>query len=160
MKFPRTLVAEDNPNDALLLHRAFKKAGISTAIHFVSDGREAIDYLRGKQLSAMTASTTLPGLLLLNLRMPGLDGFEVLEWLLKHPHLRPARVIVFSSAESPGDISKALALGATHSLVKPSSGGNFDSLVQSLLAQTSTEGVSEEKAAGFRGEAGNAVFAA
>ena len=91
MSFPKTLVAEDNANDALLLQYAFKSARVHATVHFVSDGMEVIDYLRGKQLFDKVASSTLPGLLLLNLGMPRLSGFGVLEWLRRHPHLRPAR---------------------------------------------------------------------
>src|SRR5215469_2164975 len=112
MTFPKTLVADDDPNDALLLHCAFKRAGIDTTIHFVSDGVEAIDYLRGKQLFEKVASSTLPGMFLLDLEMPRLGGFGVLEWLRKHPHLRPYRVVVFSSSNNAEDIVRATSLGA------------------------------------------------
>jgi CheY-like chemotaxis protein len=118
MMFPKTLVAEDNPNDALLLHCAFKRAGIDAIIHFVSDGVEAIDYLRGKQLFEKVASSTLPGMFLLDLEMPRLDGFGVLEWLRKHPHLRPFRVVVFSSSQNEQDLRRARDLGADLCLSK------------------------------------------
>src|SRR5215468_10472211 len=118
MTFPKTLVAEDDPNDALMLHCAFKRAGIGATIHFVSDGVEAIDYLRGKQLFEKVASSTLPGMLLLDLEMPRLDGFGVLEWLRKHPHLRPYRVVVFSASQSAQDMARAASLGADLCLLK------------------------------------------
>jgi len=120
MMFPKTLVAEDDPNDAMLLHCAFKRAGIDAIVHFVSDGVEAIDYLRGKQLFEKVASSTLPGMFLLDLEMPRLDGFGVLEWLRKHPHLRPDRVVVFSSSENEQDLRRARDLGADLCLTKTS----------------------------------------
>src|SRR5579859_991978 len=120
MTFPKTLVAEDDPNDALLLHWAFKRAGIDTTIHFVSDGVEALDYLRGKQLFEKVASSTLPGMFLLDLEMPRLSGFGVLEWLRRHPHLRPYRVVVFSSSENAEDFTRATAMGADLCLAKTS----------------------------------------
>ena len=120
MTFPKTLVAEDDPNDALMLHWAFKRAGIDTTIHFVSDGVEAIDYLRGKQLFEKVASSTLPGMFLLDLEMPRLSGFGVLEWLRRHPHLRPYRVVVFSSSENAADLERASAMGADLCLAKTS----------------------------------------
>ena len=132
MTFPKTLVAEDDPNDALLLHWAFKRAGIETTIHFVSDGVEAIDYLRGKQLFEKVASSTLPGMFLLDLEMPRLDGFGVLEWLRKHPHLRPYRVVVVSSSDKAEDLVRATALGANLCLAKTSDPGELDNLVKSL----------------------------
>jgi CheY-like chemotaxis protein len=132
MTFPKTLVAEDDPNDALLLHWAFKRAGIDTTIHFVSDGVEAIDYLRGKQLFEKVASSTLPGMFLLDLEMPRLNGFGVLEWLRKHPHLRPCRVVVFSSSDNTEDIVRATAKGADLCLSKTSNPEELANVVKVL----------------------------
>jgi len=130
--FPKTLVAEDDPNDALLLHCAFSRAGVTATIHFVSDGVEAIDYLRGKQLFEKVASSTLPGLFLLDLEMPRLDGFGVLEWLRKHPHLRPSRVVVLTASENQEDYSRAHALGADLCLAKSPEPGDLAQLVKTL----------------------------
>jgi CheY-like chemotaxis protein len=132
MTFPKTLVAEDDPNDALLLHWAFKRAGIETIIHFVSDGVEAIDYLRGKQLFEKVASSTLPGMFLLDLEMPRLDGFGVLEWLRKHPHLRPYRVVVFSSSCKAEDMARATAIGADLCLAKTSDPAELANVIKVL----------------------------
>lgn len=132
MTFPKTLVAEDDPNDAMLLHYAFKRAGIDATIHFVSDGVEAIDYLRGKQLFEKVASSTLPGMFLLDLEMPRLSGFGVLEWLRKHPHLRPYRVVVFSATQSAEDMARAAALGADLCLPKTSDPEELAQLVKVL----------------------------
>src|SRR5690242_20422971 len=132
MTFPKTLVAEDDPNDALLLHWAFKKASIETTIHFVSDGVEAIDYLRGKQLFEKVASSTLPGIFLLDLEMPRLSGFGVLEWLRKHPHLRPYRVVVFSSSDCEQDFRRARALGADLCLSKTCDAAELAQVIQML----------------------------
>jgi two-component system response regulator len=120
MPFPKTLIAEDDANDALSFQCAFKSAGVNATVHFVSDGVEVLDYLRGKQLFEKVASSTLPGLLLLNLDMPRLSGFGVLEWLRRHPHLRPPRVIVFGSADEPRAMERAMALGADQCVAKPS----------------------------------------
>src|SRR5215469_14057916 len=132
MTFPKTLVAEDDPNDALLLHSAFKRCGINAIVHFVSDGVEAIDYLRGKQLFEKVASSTLPGMFLLDLEMPRLNGFGVLEWLRKHPHLRPYRVVVFSSSENEQDFRRARALGADLCLSKTSNPDELTEMLKTL----------------------------
>jgi len=132
MTFPKTLVAEDDPNDALLLHCAFKRAGIEATIHFVSDGVEAIDYLRGKQLFEKVASSTLPGMLLLDLEMPRLSGFGVLEWLRKHPHLRPYRVVVISASQNEKDLERAAALGADLCLPKTCDATELNQMVKVL----------------------------
>src|SRR5437762_2968742 len=118
MMFPKTLVAEDDANDSLRLQHAFKTAGVNATIHFVSDGLEVIDYLRGKQLFEKVASSTLPGLLLLNLGMPRLSGFGVLEWLRRNPHLRPTNVVAFGSADKADERNHALALGVDLYLIK------------------------------------------
>src|SRR5262249_34665322 len=132
MTFPKTLVAEDDPNDALLLHCAFKRAGVEATVHFVSDGVEALDYLRGKQLFEKVASSTLPGLFLLDLEMPRLSGFGVLEWLRKHPHLRPAKVVVFSSSQNAEDLTRSAALGADLCLSKTSNPAELARIVKLL----------------------------
>src|SRR5262249_58625753 len=132
MTFPKTLVAEDDPNDALMLHCAFKRAGVDATIHFVSDGVEAIDYLRGKQLFEKVASSTLPGMFLLDLEMPRLSGFGVLEWLRKHPHLRPYRVVVFTSSQNSQDMQRAAAMGADLCLPKTCDPTELGQIVQAL----------------------------
>jgi CheY-like chemotaxis protein len=147
MIFPKTLVAEDDPNDALLLQNAFKRTGISATIHFVSDGVEAIDYLRGKQIFEKVASSTLPGLLVLDLDMPRLGGFGVLEWLRMHPHLRPVRVVILSGSENPEDSVRAAGLGADHYLPKPSCHRELIELV-GLLQASFSRGLAAQPLAG------------
>jgi two-component system response regulator len=132
--FPRTLVAEDDPLDAFLLSRAFQKAGVKEAVHFVGGGREAIDYLRGKQLSLTSASSTLPAVLLLNLKMPGVSGFAVLQWIGLHPHLRPDSIVVLGASPASAEASRAITLGADHYLVKPCDEEGMDEVPQRILA--------------------------
>jgi CheY-like chemotaxis protein len=110
--FPKTLVVEDDPNTALLLNLAFKKAGVTSPMHFVNDGAEAIQYLGGKELFNNVASSTLPGLMLLSEGGPRLSGFSVLRWLWLRPHLRPSCVVVLSTSNSPKDMAQATLLGA------------------------------------------------
>jgi CheY-like chemotaxis protein len=129
--FPKALVAEDNANEALQLQQAFKKARIHATVHFVSDGMEVVEYLRGKQLFEQVASSTLPGLLVLNLGMPRLSGFGVLEWLRRHPHLRPSVIVALGNR--PEERTRALALGADEYIVKQSGSNSAAGLVQALL---------------------------
>ena len=117
---PRTiLVAEDDPTDAFFLQRAFAKTGVSVGLKFVRDGQEAIDYLRGEAPFADRAAHPMPQLLMLDLKMPRLNGFEVLHWLRAQPGLKRLLVIVFSSSADAGDINQAYDLGANSYLVKP-----------------------------------------
>jgi CheY-like chemotaxis protein len=121
------LVADDEADDALLLQRAFEKAGIDAQLNFVHDGKQVLDYLRGTPPFANRLANPLPALLLLDLKMPRMDGFEVLEWLRQHPAFRRLAVIVFSGSDQPVDIERACALGAVRYLVKPP---KFEDLLQ------------------------------
>jgi CheY-like chemotaxis protein len=134
MMLPKTLVAEHDPADAFRLQFALRKAGVHAPVHFVGDGQEAIDYLLGKQLSEHVASSTLPGLLVLETDLPHLSGFDVLEWLQEHPHLRPARVVMLSATADAGDMARASALGADVLLVKPVGSEDFSMILKTLCA--------------------------
>jgi CheY-like chemotaxis protein len=115
------LVAEDDPTDAFFLQRAFAKAGVTVGLKFVRDGQEAIDYLRGEPPFVDRLSHPMPQLLLLDLKMPRLNGFEVLHWLKTQPGLKRLLVVVFSSSAEEGDVNRAYDLGANSYLVKPHS---------------------------------------
>src|SRR5436190_17116270 len=115
----RILVAEDLAEDAEILKLAFLSAGVNVPLHFVSDGAEAIEYLKGEQRFANRAEHPLPTLLLLDLKMPRLNGFDVLDWLRLQPGLRRLLVVVFSSSEMLEDINRAYELGANSYLAKP-----------------------------------------
>ena len=115
------LVAEDDPTDAYFFQRAFSCAGIPVALHFVRDGQEALDYLQGQGQFADRTSYPLPQLVLLDLKMPRLDGFDVLKWVRKQPGLNGLQIVIFSSSDEPGDINRAYGLGANWYLVKPHS---------------------------------------
>src|SRR5262245_8374290 len=115
----RILVAEDEADDAFLLERAFARAGIKATIQLARDGQEAVDYLRGSKPSTDRQAQPLPVLVLLDLKMPRLDGFDVLEWLRQQPGLRRLSVVVFSSSNEPRDINRAYDLGANSYAVKP-----------------------------------------
>jgi CheY-like chemotaxis protein len=114
------LVAEDSEDDLFLLTRAFRRAGLTHCLVPVADGEKAIEYLQGQ--------SPAPDLLLLDLKMPKVDGFGVLEWLQHRPELRmPA--IVYSTSEEPEDKQRAKQLGAADYLVKTA---DFQSLVVDL----------------------------
>ena len=123
------LVAEDDPTDAYFFQRAFKRAGIPVELYFVKDGQEVLDYLQGKGRFADRASFPLPQLLLLDLNMPRLDGFEVLEWARKQPGLSNLEIVIFSSSDEPKDVNRAYHLGANSYLVKPHSMDELTALV-------------------------------
>jgi CheY-like chemotaxis protein len=115
------LVAEDDPTDAFFFQRAFRRAGIPVSLNFVRDGQEVIEYLEGMGPYADRAVFPEPQLLLLDLNMPRVNGFEVLRWIRKRPNWNHLQVVLFSGSEEPGDISRAYDLGANWYLVKPHS---------------------------------------
>lgn len=123
------LVAEDDPTDAYFFQRAFKRAGIPVALHFVRDGQEVVDYLQGNGRFGDRTCFPLPQLLLLDLKMPRLDGFEVLAWARKQLGLRNLQIVIFSSSDEPRNVNRAYDLGANSYLVKPHSMEELTALV-------------------------------
>jgi len=113
------LLAEDREDDILLIRKAFQVANISNPVFVVRDGDEAISYLLGTGKYSNRAEFPLPDLLLLDLKMPGLDGFEVLRWLKVQPSLKSLRVVVLTSSDAIRDVNRAYALGANSFFVKP-----------------------------------------
>jgi CheY-like chemotaxis protein len=113
------LVAEDDPGDQILLRRAFKKAEVKAEVRFVADGEETIAYLEGRPPYTNPVEYPLPNLLLLDLKMPGLDGFDVLKWLHGKPALSGVLAVVFSASCNQADQQRAQELGAKAYLIKP-----------------------------------------
>jgi CheY-like chemotaxis protein len=113
------LLAEDNENDVLMLRRAARNAKFSSPLQIVNDGEEVLAYLRGDGKFADRRRFPLPGLLLLDLKMPRKDGFEVLQWLREQPQFLGLQVVVLSSSDEIRDINRAYELGANSFLVKP-----------------------------------------
>ena len=128
------LAAEDDPNDASLLRRAFTRAGVTAPLHFVRDGREAIDYLLGVPPFDDRAVYPLPTLVLLDLNMPRLSGLEVLAWLRREPSLVSLPVVILTSSWEVEDMRRANLLGATAYHVKPQDPDQLVSLVQFFAA--------------------------
>jgi len=121
------LLVEDDVNEVFLMQRAFQKAGLKNPLHVARDGQEAIDYLSHQGQFSDTTRYPSPSLMLLDLKMPRKNGFEVLEWLRQQPGLKPLIVLVLSSSSLIADINRAYDLGANSYLVKP---GDFDTLIQ------------------------------
>lgn len=113
------LLAEDSQDDVLLVKRAFAKGGIEHPIYAVGDGDEAIAYLKGEGKFSNREEFPLPNLLLLDLKMPRKDGFDVLRWVRKQPCLAGLPILVLTSSDALHDVNLAYQLGANSFLVKP-----------------------------------------
>jgi len=121
------LLVEDDEEDILLLRRAFRNAHIANPLIEVRDGQAAIQYLSGEGDYADRARYPIPFLILLDLRLPKLSGFEVISWVRDQPQLANLIVVVLTASDHVPDVTKARDLGANSYLVKP---GNFEELVQ------------------------------
>src|SRR5215831_9692525 len=98
------LLAEDDKNDIFLMRRAFENAGFLNPLVVVNNGEEAVQYLQGEGQYAQRDRFPLPGLLLLDLKMPLMDGFDVLAWLRAHPQFNSLPVVVLTSSKLDSDI--------------------------------------------------------
>jgi CheY-like chemotaxis protein len=114
------LIAEDLDDDIALIRRAFEKVtALGALLHFVRNGEEAIAYLGGEGKYASREEYPLPDLLLLDLKMPRKDGYDVIRWVRNQPGLKTLRVIVLTSSRALHDVNLAYELGANSFLVKP-----------------------------------------
>lgn len=115
----KILLAEDDPNDVLLFEWALKKTGLAPELQVAASGQEVMDLLSLHAAAVQKAAHHLPDILFLDLKMPLVNGFEVLEWLGLHPEIRPLSIIVLSGSGMPTDIGRAVALGAKRYIEKP-----------------------------------------
>ena len=127
------LLVEDDLNDIFLVKRAFKMAQIRNPLQVVTDGAEAISYLRGEGKYADRETYPLPKLMVMDIKMPRKSGFEVLEWVKgSGAPLRRIPIIIVSSSEDPADINRAYELGANAYMVKPVNFREVEHLFESI----------------------------
>lgn len=126
------LHVEDDSNDVLLFRHAFQKAGLTCDLHVVGDGDEAIAYLNGDQQFANRQAHPVPKLVLLDLKMPRVSGFEVLSWVRQAEKYRQLPVVVLTSSNHDVDIQRAYEKGANSYLVKPVDFNRLVELVRTI----------------------------
>lgn len=129
------LAAEDEETDAFILRQAFQRAKLPNRLVVVSDGEGVINYLAGRPPFDDRDNHPLPLLLLLDIKMPRMSGFDVLAWLGTRPEFRELPAVVLSSSSDETDIRKARDLGARDYFVKPLSLPELVEIVQTLSSR-------------------------
>jgi CheY-like chemotaxis protein len=122
-------MAEDDPDDRLLTRRALKQSRLANTMDTVEDGEELMDYLHQRGEYAENGAASRPGLILLDLNMPRMDGREALQRIKSDDDLRRIPVIVLTTSEAEQDIVESYDLGVNAYVTKPVS---FDGLVQAI----------------------------
>jgi CheY-like chemotaxis protein len=113
------LLVEDSPDDVFFFQRAIRKSGLTVVTHVAVDGIEALDYLLNKGRFANAAAYPPPDIVFLDLKLPHINGFEVLEWMRRHAECPRTQVVVLTSSNQPEDQERAESLGADLFLTKP-----------------------------------------
>jgi CheY-like chemotaxis protein len=133
MTGPGTILqVEDDDNDILFLRAAMQKAAPEIPLQVAIDGKQALDYLQGNGKYANRDQYPIPCLVLLDLRLPRVDGFRVLEWIRQQPQYRALPVVIMTSSNEECDIDRARQLGANAYITKPANPAELVGIIQSL----------------------------
>ena len=133
-KLPRPisiLCADDDPEDRFLMKEAWAESRLANELHFVEDGEELLDYLNRRGKFTHLANEPLPGMILLDLNMPKMDGREALQQIKADPRFCSIPTVVLTTSKAEEDIVRAYTLGVNSFIVKPVT---FQSLVELTLA--------------------------
>ena len=126
------LLVEDNPDDAVLTRRALEKSEVPHSVQVAHDGLEALDFLFALGSHSARKASEMPALILLDLKLPKVDGLEVLRRLRADRLTQLIPVIVLSSSDEPGDVSESYTLGANSYIRKPVDFSEFTETVRTL----------------------------
>ena len=127
----RLLLAEDDPDDQLLIREALSESRIANQLDVVCDGEELLDYLRRSGRFQELDGRPLPGLILLDLNMPRMDGREALREIKQDPELRRIPVVVLTTSQAEEDVLRSYDLGVNSFVTKPL---RFEDLVEVVRA--------------------------
>ena len=126
------LQVEDSEDDVFMMKRVLRKAGVENPVHVAWNGQEAVDYLQAALDPEREDGHPLPFLILLDLKLPYRDGFEVLEWIRSQSRLAGTMVVMLTGSGEARDRQRAFALGARAYLVKPATVDDMRRLIASL----------------------------
>lgn len=123
------LLVEDNQNDVELTTRALSKHNLTSKMHVVKDGEEALEYIFGREHASGHENVNTPKVVLLDLKLPKVNGLEVLEKLKGDVRTKMIPVVVVTSSQEPSDLSRCYELGVNSYIVKPV---DYESFVKAL----------------------------
>ena len=126
------LIADDNPDDAKLLLRELRKIGAQHVLHSVGDGDQVIAYVRGYGPYADREKYPYPALLILDLRMVPMSGFDILRWLKANTRFKAFPILVMTASTERHERTEAYRLGATTFLTKPAPLNTLKEAIQAL----------------------------
>ncbi len=113
------LLVEDNPHDLELTLRALQRAGVTNRIHVARDGADALDFLFAEGVHAHRQWLEAPKLVLIDLKLPKVDGLEVVRRLKANPRTKPIPLVVLTSSKEQRDVVESYDLGVNSYIVKP-----------------------------------------
>ena len=129
---PTILLVEDTPSDAALIRRGFDKTNVLNPIVWVKNGQEALAYLSGLGQYGDRIRYPLPALILLDLDLPEMTGFELLQWKRTQPYVRRIPAVVLTIDKATSAVNAAYDLGASSYLVKPGDPEEIMRIVKSI----------------------------
>lgn len=128
------LLVEDDSNDVLFIQRAFRRSKLENSMQVVRDGDEAVAYLSGDGKYADRNLYPLPGMILLDLKLPRRSGLEVLEWIRNQPVIKRIPVVILTSSKENADVNTAYDIGVNSYLLKPVNYNALNEMIDTLNA--------------------------
>lgn len=126
------LMAEDDEHDIIATKRAWKASRVVNPLHIVNNGEECLDYLMRRGAYADPASSPCPGILLLDLNMPRMDGLETLQHIRNNEQFRSLPVVMLTTSQAEEDRVRSYELGANAYIVKPIGFENFSESIRTI----------------------------
>ncbi|MEI6820478.1 MAG: response regulator [Bacteroidota bacterium] len=126
------LLIEDNPNDAELTLRALKKNNVANKVHLITDGAEALDFFFAKGKYEGRDVTSTPKVVILDLKLPKVDGLEILKRVKADERLKLMPIVVLTSSKEECDVIESYKLGANSYIVKPVDFNKFAEAIKDL----------------------------
>jgi CheY-like chemotaxis protein len=127
------LSVDDGEDDVFFMKKAVLQSGIDCTLEVAINGDQAVEYLSGTGCYKDRYAYPLPEVILLDIKMPGRDGFEVLGWIRRQPRLKTIPVVMLTNSEEPRDIERAYREGANSYLLKPHDYDDFQKELPILM---------------------------